>query len=223
MRLYHWLLLAFSAAAGLALGLLIQYGMPGERAEEGDPASLDAAVDESVAEVGDSPPVAAGTSEEARAEAATAGEVLTDGDIVGASRPDFEMPGLDGEPIDVARFDGDILVINFWATWCPPCVDEIPMLIELQEDFAEAGLQVFGVAVENPEPVGEFAAEFGIDYPLVADRRKGFEVAEAYGNPQGLMPYTVFVDREGTIRGVHQGLLTREQADAHLEAIPDGP
>ena len=97
------------------------------------------------------------------------------------------------------------------------------MLIELQEDLADDGVRVFGVAVEEPEPVRDFAAEFGIDYPLVADRRQGFDVAADYGNPEGLMPYTVFIDREGTIRGVHQGLLTREQAEEHLQAMPDGP
>lgn len=97
------------------------------------------------------------------------------------------------------------------------------MLIELQEDLADEGVQVFGVAVEPPDPVRDFAADFGIEYPLVADRREGFAVADAYGNPQGLMPYTVFVDREGIIRGVHQGLLSREQAEQHLGAMRANP
>lgn len=198
MSIRHWCLLIGSAALGLLAGWLVQHGLPGSTDGQQSP------VDSEVAAAVD----AAGGGSAGRADS-----------LLGQRRPDFAMPGLDGERIDVGRFDGDILVINFWATWCPPCVEEVPMLIELQADLGDAGVQVFGVAVEPPEPVRDFAAEFGIDYPLVADRREGFAIAAEYGNPQGLMPYTVFVDREGTIRGVHQGLLSREQAEQHLAAM----
>jgi|GEM_PF-943538 len=218
MMLRHWVLLVASALLGLGGGWLVQQGSPLGSSGTSEPtaeAEIDRApnaddIDQTLAGIagGDSGASTAGGS--ARS-------------MLGERRPDFELPDLDGEPIAVSRFDGDLLIINFWATWCPPCVEEIPMLIELQEDLADEGVQVFGVAVEPPDPVRDFAADFGIEYPLVADRREGFAVADAYGNPQGLMPYTVFVDREGIIRGVHQGLLSREQAEQHLGAMRANP
>jgi peroxiredoxin len=211
--LRHWVLLVASALLGLGGGWLVQqssFGGSGGAAKEAPAADVDAApgtddIDQTLAGI-------AGSDG-----GGTAGNNARD--LLGEPRPDFALPDLDGEPVPVSRFDGDLLVINFWATWCPPCVEEIPMLVDLQDDLADDGVQVFGVAVEPPEPVRDFAAEFGIQYPLVADRREGFAVAEAYGNPNGLMPYTVFVDREGIIRGVHQGLLSREQAEQHLGAM----
>lgn len=192
MKLRHWLLLIASALAGLGGGWLVQQGWQDERAPD-------------LAASGDG-----------------AGQDPADGVSPGDRRPRFTLPDLDGEPVDVARFDGDVLVINFWATWCPPCVEEVPMLIELQADYADAGLQVLGVAVEPPAPVREFAAEFGINYPLVADRSEGFAVAADYGNPRGVMPHTVFVDRAGIIRGIHRGVLTREQAEQRLAPMLAG-
>lgn len=196
MRLQHWLLLTLSAALGLAGGWLVQQ-------QTGNDA-------------GDDQPVTVEASSDQAADGA-AGE-----DPIGLRRPGFTLPDLDGEPVDVARFDGNVLVINFWASWCPPCVDEVPMLIDLQADYADAGVRVIGVAVEEPEPVIDFVDRFGIDYPVVADRRAGFAAAAEYGNPEGVLPYTVFVDREGDIRGVHRGALSREQADRALRPLLDG-
>ncbi len=206
MKARHWLMLIVSAAIGLTAGWFLQ---PGSSGSGDDPAGLEADLAAEQRELDG----AAGNG------ASGGGRDAVDEGMLGKQRPGFVLPDLDGEPVDVARFDGDILIINFWATWCPPCVEEIPMLIDLQEDLADEGVRVFGVAVERAEPVREFAAEFGIQYPLVADRRDGFEVAAEYGNPHGLMPYTVFVDRDGIIRGVHQGLLSREQAEQHLSAM----
>lgn len=142
--------------------------------------------------------------------------------ILGSERPGFTLPDLDGESVRIDRFDGNVLVINFWATWCPPCVEEVPMLIELHADRYDEGLRVIGVAVEEAEPVREFAEEFGINYPVLVGVRSGFDLVGDYGNPRGTLPYTVFVDRQGTIRGVHHGLLSREQADTHLQSLLGG-
>lgn len=142
--------------------------------------------------------------------------------VLGDRRPGFTLPDLGGALIDIADYDDRILVINFWATWCPPCVEEIPMLIDLQRDLADRGIQVIGVAVEGADPVREFAADFGIDYPVLVGSREGFDLVTEYGNPHGTLPYTVFVGRDGIIRGVHHGLLSREQAEARLEPLLDG-
>lgn len=206
MTVRHWLLLIVAAAIGLTAGWFLQPGSSGS-GDGTDGLEADLAAEQRELDGN------------ADAGASGGGDEAVDEGVLGKRRPDFALPDLDGETIDVARFDGDLLIINFWATWCPPCVDEIPMLIDLQEDLADADVQILGVAVERAEPVREFAEEFGIQYPLVADRREGFAVAADYGNPHGLMPYTVFVDREGTIRGVHQGLLSREQAEQHLAAM----
>lgn len=139
--------------------------------------------------------------------------------ILGERRPHFSLEDLDGEEVEIADFDGEVVVLNFWGTWCEPCVEEIPILVDLAREYAGRGVQVVGIAVDDPEPVRQFAEEAGIDYALLVGGHDGFDLVARYGNPGKALPYTVFIDREGTIRAAHNGKLSREQAEAKLAPL----
>ncbi len=139
--------------------------------------------------------------------------------IVGNVRPAFSLPDLDGVVHEVGEWDGRILAINFWATWCPPCRKEIPEFVAMQRKYADRGLQFLGVALEQPEPVREFVAEYHMNYPVLVGEMEVIKVAEAYGNLVGALPYTVIVGRDGKIAFVHAGPLSTEQAEAALAPL----
>jgi len=139
--------------------------------------------------------------------------------IVGAARPDFSLPDLDGVMHGVGEWDGKVLAINFWATWCPPCRKEIPEFVALQRKYADRGLQFIGVALEQPDPVRRFAAEHRMNYPVLVGEMEVIQVAESYGNLAGALPYTVLVGRDGKIAFVHAGPLSTEQAEAALSPL----
>ncbi len=125
--------------------------------------------------------------------------------LIGRTRPDFRLPDLSGRERRVSEWDGRILVVNFWATWCPPCLEEIPEFIELQSRYGDQGLQFVGIALQKPSDVVDFAEEHGINYPVLAGEMAVVRVAEAYGNDVGALPYTVVIDRAGKIVFTHRG------------------
>lgn len=139
--------------------------------------------------------------------------------LIGERRPDFSLPDKDGNMRSVQEWDGRVLVINFWATWCPPCRDEIPEFIKLQDKYAEQGLQFIGIALHKPEEVQDFAAELGMNYPILVGEETVIKVAEDYGNRAGILPYTVVIDRNQRIAFIKKGPLHYEEAEAILGAV----
>lgn len=139
-------------------------------------------------------------------------------------RPGFVLPDLSGTPRDIAEFDGQILVLNFWATWCVPCRKEIPMLIEAQADYAEEGVQIIGIAADTRAAAAAFAKKYGINYTILADPRDAARVQDAYtaeGDPAAVLPYTVVVDRKGRIRAQIAGKLNRARFDDLVAPLLD--
>jgi thiol-disulfide isomerase/thioredoxin len=139
--------------------------------------------------------------------------------VLGEPRAAFALPDLTGVERSIGHWDGRVLLINFWATWCPPCRKEIPDLITLQTEYGARGLQVIGVAFDETAAVVDYATEMGMNYPVLVQEGMGVDLAAAYGNPAALLPYTVVVDRAGIIRATHKGLLLRDQAVAMFEAL----
>jgi peroxiredoxin len=137
--------------------------------------------------------------------------------VIGEPRPGFSLPTPEGTERAIGDFDGQVVLLNFWATWCPPCVEEMPALAALQDELGDRGLQVLGVALDDREPVREFARVHEVDYPLLVGSRDAYEIARRYGNPRGTLPYTVVIDSEGIVRSTHQGALSREEARALVE------
>jgi thiol-disulfide isomerase/thioredoxin len=129
-------------------------------------------------------------------------------------RPDFTLKDLDGIPRSIVEWDGQVILVNFWAPWCKPCREEMPMLMQLQDDFGDRGLQVLGLAIDDPEPVRRFAEELDVNYLLLADLMPTLAVQEAYGDTR--LPYSVLIDRQGRIVYRKAGELTRAEIEAQL-------
>jgi len=140
-------------------------------------------------------------------------------DVLGRRRPDFELGDINGGTVSAADFDGKIMLVNFWASWCKPCIEEMPMLTRLQDDYAGRGFQVVGIALDDPHKAREFAAELAINYPILVGSIETILAGRQYGNRSGMLPYTVLVSANGTIRWVHLGVLVPEELESEINAL----
>lgn len=122
-----------------------------------------------------------------------------------------ELDDLAGGKRTLNHWTGKVVVVNFWATWCPPCREEIPGLIAVRRQFAEQGVEVVGVAIDTAEKVQPFAQSLQIDYPLLLGQANALELMRRLGNATGALPYTLVLDRKGAIAARHLGLLTSQQ------------
>jgi len=109
------------------------------------------------------------------------------------------LPDIEGQLQTVSQWQGNVLVVNFWATWCTPCREEIPEFIDMQNKFAEQGLIFIGIAIDREDKVISYANEFGMNYPVLIGGLESMSLAEAAGNQMSVLPYTVVFDRQGNI------------------------
>ncbi|MGD2140835.1 MAG: TlpA disulfide reductase family protein [Burkholderiales bacterium] len=121
------------------------------------------------------------------------------------------LPDLSGTPQTIGNWKGKVLVVNFWATWCPPCLEEIPIFVRLQRQMGEQGLQFVGIAVDKHDKVAAFVRENGVNYPVMIGQLDAIELAESAGNTSGGLPYTLVFDREGRIVSRHAGAMTEQE------------
>lgn len=129
------------------------------------------------------------------------------------------LPDLQGESQAISQWRGKVMVVNFWASWCEPCRQEIPEFIELQERFRENGLIFIGIAVDQKERAAAFSKEIGINYPVLVGDMKAMTLAEAAGNRQGALPFTVVIDRNGKIIGTKLGRLSKEKLESMFRPL----
>lgn len=127
------------------------------------------------------------------------------------------LPDMDGKPQALAQWRGKVMVVNFWATWCPPCLKEIPEFVRMQEKFGRRGLQFVGIAIDNRDKVREFAAKFRINYPVLIGELDAIELVRVVGNDRGGLPFTVIVDRKGQLIGTELGGLNEQKLTAIIE------
>lgn len=139
--------------------------------------------------------------------------------IIGAERAAFSLPDLDGRARAAAEWDGKVVALNFWASWCPPCLEEIPAFVSLQAQHQEAGLQFVGLALEPPATARRFAVEREMNYPVLTGAAEVIKLARAYGNHIGALPFTVFIDRTGRVASAHPGPLSREEAEELIVSL----
>lgn len=139
--------------------------------------------------------------------------------VIGTPRPAFALEDLDGNMRDVREFDGKVLLVNFWASWCPPCLKETPLLIEIQNKYAERGVQVLGLAVDEEQAVGDFVDSLGINYPVFAGELAAMELARRYGNRVNALPFTAFVDRNGDIVQIKAGEIEKAETEKLIESL----
>lgn len=135
---------------------------------------------------------------------------------VGLQRIEFAAADLKGDIRNIKEWDGKIIFLNFWATWCPPCKKEIPDFIELQKAYGDQGLQFIGLALDDEAAVREYAEKVGMNYPTLIVQDEGVGLAKRYGNGIGALPYTVIINRNGEISDTFRGELSKIRAEKLL-------
>ncbi len=125
------------------------------------------------------------------------------------------LPDALGEPQSVGQWRGKVVVINFWATWCAPCREEIPIFVKMQEKYRTKGLQFVGISIDHADETSEFARTYSINYPSLIGTFDTVEVSRQAGNKRRVLPYTIVLDRKGEIIATELGGLT----EAKLESI----
>jgi peroxiredoxin len=136
-------------------------------------------------------------------------------DVLGTQRIDFSLPDLKGDARRLSEWDGKVLVVNFWATWCPPCRKEIPDFVKLQTEYATQGVQFVGVAMDRVEDVRDFIRHVPMNYPVLIGDEEG-DISRRYGNKFAALPYTVIIDRAGRVVLTRRGLLPPAEVKATL-------
>jgi thiol-disulfide isomerase/thioredoxin len=153
----------------------------------------------------------------------TGSQMLRSGDRV----PDFTLVDLSGQTVRFSDLDGRAVVLNFWATWCPPCRREMPLLDAIHQEYRSRGLSVVGIDVgEDPDAVRRYVESIGVAYPIWVDgpnRQTGIDSTQSiHGRFGGVgLPTTVFVDRGGIIRDRHLGELSRAMLQMQAETLLD--
>jgi thiol-disulfide isomerase/thioredoxin len=124
-----------------------------------------------------------------------------------------------GETRRVGDWRGRVLVVNYWATWCAPCREEIPVFVQIQERYGGRGLQFVGIAIDQPDKVAEFAREFRINYPLLLGGVETIELVRQVGNRAGVLPYTLVIDRNGKLVSRERGGLKEDRLESLVRPL----
>ncbi|MFO7953575.1 TlpA family protein disulfide reductase [Thioalkalivibrio sp.] len=152
------------------------------------------------------------------AAASAAPEVANEEEASGNQRIDFTLPDLAGDDRQLSEWDGDLIVLNFWATWCPPCKKEMPLFQDTFEAHRDDDFTIVAVAVDEQTATQHFVDDFGIEFPVLIGQDEAMAVGREYGNRIGALPYTVLIDRDGTILETHRGEVEPADLDGWLEA-----
>lgn len=129
------------------------------------------------------------------------------------------LDDLEGRPQALAQWRGKVLVVNFWATWCAPCREEIPIFVRLQEQYGAGGLQFIGIAIDQRDKVQSFAREFGINYPVLLGGIDAVDMSRQAGNRVGALPFTVIIGRDGQVVARELGELKETRLVSLLQPL----
>ena len=142
-------------------------------------------------------------------------------DAVDAGRMVLEakLMDIDDHVQPFEQWRGKVLVVNFWATWCGPCREEIPGFIAFQERYRANGIQFVGVAIDQKERVIPYAKEMGINYPLVVGGMETLEFARQLGNRSSVLPFTLVLDRAGKVHSTLTGMIRPEKLEILLRPL----
>ena len=145
------------------------------------------------------------------------GQAQAEKKMEGEMAADFTLPGLGGKLVHLADFKGKVIILDFWATWCPPCREEIPHFIALYDKYKSKGLEIIGVALDRDgvAAVQPFAKEKGINYPIALGDEK---IAQAYGGILGI-PTTFVIDRQGRIVQKYVGYRDEQVFESAIQSL----
>lgn len=142
--------------------------------------------------------------------------LLVSASVHGAAAPNWTLPGIDGKPVSFSQFKGHPVVIDFWASWCGPCKEEIPFWKQLQDKYRSQGLVIIGVSEDDSTAdVKNFLKTTPLNYPVVMDQQR---LESSYGMPEGL-PTTFFIDRNGKISARVLGLEAQPELEHRVQQI----
>ena len=135
----------------------------------------------------------------------------------GVQAPSLTLKSIEGRTVRLSDYRGKVVLINFWATWCPPCRAEIPDLVKLQREYGQDGLQIIGITYqpEGRAHVRKFTRGLKVNYPIVL----GTPETKAAFSPDETLPLTVIIGREGTIRGAIAGILLPEEFNVQIKPL----
>jgi len=131
----------------------------------------------------------------------------------------FSLPDMSGTLTPISNWQGKILIINFWATWCPPCLKEIPDFIELQAEYASKNVQFIGIAIDDAQFVEDYISFININYPILIAKAEGEQLARKLGNVMNAIPYTIIVNQQSQVIFRHPGELSKQRIRELLEPL----
>ncbi len=117
----------------------------------------------------------------------------------------------DGKSADTEQWRGKVLVVNFWASWCPPCVEEMPTLDKLQAEFKAQNVLFVGIGIDSPSNIREFLEKTPVSYPIVIGGLEGSNLSKQMGNSQGALPYTIIINAQGKPTSSKLGKISEEE------------
>lgn len=129
------------------------------------------------------------------------------------------LPDENGNPQALKQWQGKIIVLNFWATWCPPCREEMPELSALNTQYLSKNVIVLGIAIDEVGLVKDFSKETKMSYPLLAAADSGMDLAAALGNDKGVLPYTVIIKADGTVAKTYFGRISKPLLEETLQKL----
>ena len=129
----------------------------------------------------------------------------------------LRLPDRYGKTQSLEQWRDRILIVNFWATWCEPCREEVPDLLKIQAKYAAKSVQVIGIAVDSAAKVGQFADEYRIGYPLLIGGMGVIDLIQRLGNTAGGLPYTIVMDASGRVVTKHLGRISEAQLEAAVK------
>lgn len=145
----------------------------------------------------------------------------TEKSVDSPTRPAFSLPDLEGKEHAISEWDGKVLLVNFWATWCPPCRHEIPDFIEVRRKYADQGFEIVGVAIDDVDSIRDYVDVLDIDYPILWGGANASAIAREYGNRSNALPYSALIDRQGHIRFSGAGRLPRDSLEKAVQSLLD--
>ena len=133
------------------------------------------------------------------------------------------LPDLQGRQRTLEEWRGKVILVNFWASWCGPCQYEIPDFVGFQREYRDAGLQIVGVGIDDARKLGNVRRSLGINYPVLVAGMNGNSILADWGDYRGVVPYSVVLDRDGTIVLIRSGRLDKRSFDRHVLPLLQKP